>query len=153
MKRLLFAMLAVVTITVAFGGIAHARPGTNNPATPCQTGGWQSLPQGKTGLFTNQGDCVSYAAHSGFCLDGIGIFPDARLTGAMDTFHNGTGYSSQDGTCTGTITGYSTVVSAADAPTARDLCLKLDSRTDGVQHLVDWYAAAPADWWLCLIPA
>jgi hypothetical protein len=87
------------------------------------------------------------------CLDGVGSNPDARLTGPIDTFQNGTGYSSQDGTCTGTIlVPLETIVSDADAPTATAHCLTLDASVDAVQQFNVWWTAAPADWWLCLRP-
>jgi hypothetical protein len=157
MKRML-AMLAVAAITVTvFGGIAHAGGGSSSAATDCAHGGWRSLHRSDGTAFENQGDCVSYAAHGGSfeapCLDGVGSNPDARLTGPIDTFQNGTGYSSQDGTCTGSIlVPLETIVSDADAPTATAHCLTLDASVDAVQQFNVWWTAAPADWWLCLRP-
>ena len=153
------ASLAAATITVtAFGGIAHAGGGTSGAAMACRHGGWRSLHRSDGTAFANQGDCVSYAAHGepfeAPCLDGVDSFPDARLTGPIDTFQNGTGYSTQDGTCTGTIlVPLETIVSDADAPTATAHCLTLDASANLVQRFNVWWPAAPADWWLCLRPA
>jgi hypothetical protein len=60
--------LLMLASTVALGaGVASATAGGGNSAAAksCQHGGWQSLVRMDQSAFTNQGDCVSYAAEGG----------------------------------------------------------------------------------------
>jgi hypothetical protein len=61
-RLVLFSVLAIGLAT----GIASAAPGANQDAARlCQKGGWATLQRADGTPFTNQGECVAYAAHGG----------------------------------------------------------------------------------------
>jgi hypothetical protein len=83
MKRLIAGRRSQVALTVALallmvGGLSSAAQATNAPSSSdprlCKTGGWQNLTTSTGATFTNQGDCVSYAATGGV------LFPTPSLS-------------------------------------------------------------------------
>jgi hypothetical protein len=82
------------------------------------------------------------------CLDGTHHFDVLAVPDAAD---GSSELDSTDGTCTGGIRAFQTVVSgAADAAAARVACAAvLGEGSYSVFHMRPWYPDAPADWWMC----
>jgi hypothetical protein len=62
--RFMLLLCAAVALTVGIG-TAAAGGGNSDAAKACQNGGWQNLVRQDGTGFSNQGDCVSYAAQGG----------------------------------------------------------------------------------------
>jgi hypothetical protein len=92
--RLILGLSVALALTL---GVSTASAGGGNSANAqaCQQGGWQHLTRADGTSFTNQGDCVSYAAQGGtlvgagqaqgFCQSIGGTFstdPSTDITGA-----------------------------------------------------------------------
>jgi hypothetical protein len=62
--RFVLVLCAIFALTI---GVATATAGGGNSANAklCQKNGWQSLFDSNGGTFTNEEDCVAYAAHGG----------------------------------------------------------------------------------------
>lgn len=74
------ALLAAVASVLVFAGAALAANGGNSAsAALCQKGGWQTLMDSSAAPFSNDGDCVSYAAHGGsiYALASLHVEPCA----------------------------------------------------------------------------
>jgi len=117
------AVLAVAA-TMAVPALAIAGParaaGNNDNAQACQQGGWQYWLRADQTPFSNQGDCVSYAAHGGTltaplpdlvpdlacsvtsgvvgCTLGVKNVGAGPATGVVAVTFNGTGIPSGSGT-------------------------------------------------------
>jgi hypothetical protein len=56
---------ALAAAALMCSGVAWAGGGNSQSAERCQHGGWETLVRSDHSLFTNQGECVSYAARGG----------------------------------------------------------------------------------------
>lgn len=94
------------------------------------------------------------------CIDSsVPGVPDFRFTGVANTASNAFGFAtdeaipptlSEDGTCTGTPTDYSSVVRAADAAAAATDCAGLGLPVVNPPRLVDFGYDTPIDAWACI---
>lgn len=94
------------------------------------------------------------------CIDSaVPGIPDFQFTGVANTANNANGFAtddlepptlSDDGTCTGTPTDYSSVVRSTDAAGAAGICTGLGLSVVNPPRLVDFGYAAPLDAWACI---
>ena len=108
---------------------------------------------GLAGCAQNPGGTPPSSWMAAGCYDSS--FPgqaDEYYSGTQDTFHNSAGYSSQDGSCTGTVLGLATIVDAPDSPTALTLCQTINPgfTTAGRLNADFDFATAPVDAWACI---
>ena len=92
------------------------------------------------------------------CVDSVvpGV-PDFRFSGVANAASNAHGFAtgsdpalSEDGTCTGTPTDYSSVVRSADAAGAVAVCDDLGLTVTNPPRLVDFGYEVPIDAWACI---
>jgi len=65
MKRIIFGLIVAAVSAAILVPLAVAGGGNSANAKLCQQGGWQSLARQDSTGFSNQDECVSYAAHGG----------------------------------------------------------------------------------------
>ncbi len=92
------------------------------------------------------------------CVDSaVPGVPDFRFSGVANVASNAHGFAtgsdpalSEDGTCSGTPTDYSSVVRAVDSAGAAAVCADLDLPVTNPPRLIDFGYNTPIDAWACV---
>ena len=155
-----FVVALSAGMVVGVAGPASAASNAEN-AKLCQQGGWESLYSSTGASFKNAGDCVSYAAAGGqffsvpACFNSAGflVADTALVAGPLDTLNNVENYRSTNGSCAGSLLGYTTWVYATDAAMAEAKCQAITGTgTNGrLNDSPAFIPTAPSDWWWCAL--